>query len=100
MKTNNMLAKCKTFKFRTIKTYNDMKIVDVSDIQRAPVLLTRLFKWQDPTEAEMAFFYREWKRISADQGRVCIAVMSLGKVSLYVDDLTGGEFDKLGDRDG
>lgn len=61
--------------------------------------MVRLTKWLQPVHAEFAYLVGEYKRISKDPFRTCYIVYSESKIALFVNDVTEGAFERLGDED-
>lgn len=57
--------------------------------------IVRLTKWLPAVEKELQFLEKEYQRITSDPTRIGIIVYHNGQVALYVNDLTGGVFDRL-----
>lgn len=75
--------------------FRDLMVYRYEDIAKK---LVRLTKWLTPIPAELSYLHREYKRINADRNRVCIVAMKDHKVALFVNDLTNGAFEALGDE--
>ncbi len=58
--------------------------------------MVRLTKWVSPCREDLEYIEKEYHRISNDRSRKCFIVFNIGKFALFVNDLTNGEFDKLG----
>ena len=77
-----------------IMWHGNIPIFEYGDLLRIPKF-TRLTKWLSMTEDEMEYLTSEVERISSDPQRQCVIGYSLGKVTLYVNDVTNGVFDSL-----
>ena len=58
--------------------------------------MVRLTKWLPPCREDLEYLEKEFERISSDISRKCFIVFNVGKLALFVDDKTNGEFDRLG----
>ena len=58
--------------------------------------MVRLTKWLPPCREDLEYLEKEFERISSDISRKCFIVFNIGKLALFVDDKTNGEFDRLG----
>lgn len=70
-------------------------IKDVANIKS----MVRLTKWLQPIHGEFVYLANEYKRISKDPLRTCYIVYSEGKIALFVNDVTEGAFERLGEED-
>lgn len=59
--------------------------------------IVRLTKWLPAIEKELQFLEKEYHRIISDANRFCMVVYHNGQVALYVNDLTNGMFEQLGE---
>jgi hypothetical protein len=75
--------------------FRGMKIYKISDI---PVKLVQLTKWLPAVPTELDFIKSEYERIKADKTRVCIVATSDYRIALFVNDMTNGVFNSLGEE--
>lgn len=76
----------------------DVSVYHIQDVSKIPRMV-RLTKWLKPVRSEFEYLANEQRRISKDSLRTCYIVYSQNEISLYVNDLTGGAFDKLGEEE-
>lgn len=80
---------------KPVINYCGVNVYKFEDLSKKLVQLT---KWLHPVPDELTYLVNESRRIQADKTRVCIVAMSNHKVALFVNDLTNGTFDALGDE--
>jgi hypothetical protein len=61
--------------------------------------MVRLTKWLPPVQSEFVFLSNEYKRISKDPLRTCYIVYCEGKISLFVNDITEGAFERMSEEE-
>ena len=76
-------------------SFYGMNVYRFADISKKLVQLT---KWLQPVPTELTYLNNEWRRIKADRKRVCVVAMLDHKVALFVNDLTEGSFQALGEE--
>lgn len=82
---------------KPIMKLGGLDVYQLSDI--TPIRgLVRLTKWLMPIQSEFDYLHDECVRISRDRTRLCYIAFHQGKLALYVNDLTGGIFDTLGEE--
>lgn len=74
--------------------------VDIFQLRDLPQnkKIIRLTKWLPAVSKELQFLESEYHRIASDPTRVVMIMYQDGQVALYVNDLTGGMFDQMGDE--
>ena len=80
---------------KPVISYCGMNVYKFEDLSKKLVQLT---KWLHPVPAELTYLLNESRRIKSDRTRVCIVAMLDHKVALFVDDLTNGTFQSLGEE--
>ena len=82
---------------KPIMQFDSLDIFQVSDIEKRRNIV-RLTKWLPATQQELAYLASEYRRISVDPCRQCFLVYEIGRVALYVNDITEGAFDRMGEE--
>ena len=80
---------------KPVTKFKDLMIYHRADISKK---LVRLTKWLPPVPTELSYIYDEYRRIKADKTRVCIVATENHRVALFVNDLTNGAFEALGEE--
>lgn len=75
--------------------FRDMNVYDSADISKK---LVRLTKWLSPVPTELEYLRKEYLRIKGDKNRTCVVVLNDHRVALFVNDLTNGAFETLGEE--
>jgi len=83
---------------RPIMKFGDVCIFQLRDIETQKKMV-RLTKWLPAVQKELHYLEAEYKRISHDPLRQAMLVYNNGAVALYVNDLTGGAFDRLSENE-
>lgn len=78
-----------------IMSFNGINVYQMKDVGDR---MTRLTRWLEPTHEEFCYLEKEYNRILKDRRRSAMVVYWNGQIALFVNDMTGGEFDRLGDE--
>lgn len=81
--------------FIKLPTVDVYQLKDIENIKS----MVRLTKWLQPVQGEFQFLANEHYRISKDPLRKCYIVYAENKISLFVNDLTEGAFERLGEEE-
>ena len=82
---------------KPIMQYDGIDIFQLRDI--APTKkFVRLTKWLPATSQELKYLAGEYTRIREDPTRRCLIVYWAGKVGLFVNDMTDGAFENMGEE--
>jgi len=82
---------------KPIMQFDGIDIFQLRDVE-AKKNMVRLTKWLPATNQEFGYLAKEYGRIREDATRQCVIVYWCGKVALYVNDITEGAFDRMGDE--
>ena len=78
-----------------IMKYQGTPIFNYSDVIKLNGMV-QLTKWEAMTDYGLSYLSKEQARINADPERKCYIVYNDKTVSLFVNDMTNGEFEKQG----
>ena len=81
--------------YMRLPTADVYHLKDIANIKS----MVRLTKWLPPIQSEFVYLSNEYKRISKDPFRKCYIVYSESKIALFVNDVTEGAFDRLGEEE-
>lgn len=76
----------------------EIAVYQLKDIHCLPGMV-QLTKWLEPIRPEVRYLLNEHHRISSDPTRICYIVYRSNRLSLFVNDLTDGEFERLSEDD-
>ena len=83
-----------------VMQFGEVEIFQLKDIiTRKKEKMTRLTKWLPPVRSELSYLEKEYLRITKDPSRKCYIIYDQGLVALFVNDVTNGMFDRLGEEE-
>lgn len=78
--------------------YEGLDVFQLRDVPSS-IKTVRLTKWLPATQKEFEYLKNEYNRIMCDPSRSGMVVYNKGTVALFVNDMTDGAFDKLGEEE-